>query len=273
LAAHGIDGAYVPLAVAPEHLATALAALPALGVRGVNLTIPHKQTGLAVLDGLGDRAAIDPTARRVGAVNTVTVLDDGRLWATNTDAYGFIENIRDCAPDWEAGAGPAVILGAGGAARAVAVALVDAGVPRLVLANRTRDKADRLAGELAGGKTEITAADWQDRATALAGATLLVNTTSLGMIGQPPLEIELKSLPGSAVVSDIVYAPLETDLLRAAAGRGNISVDGLGMLLHQARPAFAAWFGVEPAVTPELRARVLADAPHVAQHDAPQDGT
>ncbi len=246
---HGIDGAYVPLAVAPERLATALKALPALGFAGVNLTVPHKEAALKIVD------RVDPVARRIGAVNTVVVRPDGTLDGSNTDAYGFLESLKTGAPHWRPADGPAVVLGAGGAARAVIVALLDAGVPALRVVNRTRARADDLAAEFGPA---VTAHDW-GQWSVLADAALLVNTTSLGLVGQPELDIDLEKLPTEAVVNDIVYVPLETRLLAAARRRGNSVVDGLGMLLYQAKPGFHAWFGVEPAVTPALRAHVAAD--------------
>jgi shikimate dehydrogenase len=251
---HRIDGAYVPLAVEPANLARALRALPALGFRGANLTIPHKEPALALVD------RITPTAERIGAVNTVVVTPDGLL-GDNTDGYGFMENLAAGAPGWRAADGPAVLLGAGGAARAIAVALIDARAPELRLINRTPARAEALAGQLADTARQHGAAlavlSWQAR-DALAGASLLVNTTSLGMTGQPPLEIDLRGLPRGALVTDIVYSPLETGLLAAARASGHAVVDGLGMLLHQARPGFRAWFGVEPEVSEALRASVLA---------------
>jgi shikimate dehydrogenase len=246
---HQIDGAYVPLAVAPENLATAIKSLRALGLAGVNVTVPHKEAVLALVD------RVDPVARRIGAVNTIVVQSDGTLHGSNTDAFGFIEHLRASAPGWNARA-PAIVLGAGGAARAVASALIDAGVPELRLVNRTRSRAERLAEEFGG---PIRVLDWGGWQAALSDAGLLVNTTMLGMDGRPRLEIDLASLPMAAVVNDIVYVPLETPLLAAARKRGNPVVDGLGMLLHQARPGFHAWFGVDPEVTPALRAHVAAD--------------
>lgn len=248
LDAYGIDGAYLPLPVAPEHIETALRALPLLGFAGVNLTVPHKEAALGVVD------RVDALARRIGAVNTVVVAADGTLDGTNTDAFGFTENLRAGAPDWEPSRA-AVVLGAGGAARAVCVGLADAGVAEIRLANRTATRATRLADELSG----IQPVAWEARGDALDGAGLLVNTTTLGMTGAPLLDIALDALAGDAVVTDIVYAPLETPLLAAARARGNVTVDGLGMLLHQARPGFAAWFGHEPDITDALRAFVLED--------------
>jgi len=246
---HAIDGVYVPLAVPPERIETALRALPVLGFRGVNLTVPHKESAPAICDEL------DPLARRIGAVNTVVIGEDGRLIGSNTDASGFIENLRRNSR-WRSGSDPLVVLGAGGAARAACVALLDAGAGSVRIANRTQMRAEILAEELGAG---VEAVAWQDRNDALDGATLLVNTTTLGMTGQPALEIDLSALPKSAVVCDIVYTPLETPLLAAARARGNPPVDGLGMLLYQAQPGFEAWFGVRPDVDDELRQFVLAD--------------
>jgi shikimate dehydrogenase len=244
----GIDGAYVPLAVSPDNLADAIKALPKLGFRGVNLTVPHKEAVIELLD------AVEPQAKRIGAVNTVVVREDGSLYGKNTDAFGFYENLRQGAPHWQPGQGPALVLGAGGAARAVVAALIEAGVPDIRLANRNLDRARQLAADLGGPITPIA---WDQRSDALAGAALLVNTTTLGMEGQPPLEIDLGALPTDAVVNDIVYVPLETDLLARARARGNAVVDGLGMLLWQAVPGFEAWFGATPQVTPALRDFVL----------------
>ena len=250
---YGIDGAYLPLPVAPEHFGQALRVLGQLGFAGVNVTIPHKHAALAAVD------EVSALARRIGAVNTVVRRDDGSLYGDNTDAGGFLENLRCAAPAWRADSGPAVVLGAGGAARAVIVALLDVGVPAVRLVNRTLKRAEALAESL----TEtvdgpLSVVSWVGRKEALAGAALLVNTTSLGMTGQEPLALALDALPAHAVVNDLVYAPLETPLLAAARRGGHVGVDGLGMLLHQARPGFAAWFGVEPVVDDALRAYVLA---------------
>jgi shikimate dehydrogenase len=245
---HSIDGAYVPLPVRPEQFAAALRALPMLGFAGVNVTVPHKEAALAAVD------RSDPAARRIGAVNTIVVSADGTLNGCNSDGFGFLENVRATVPRWSPKAGPAVLLGAGGAARAIAVALLDNGAPEIRIINRTVERAERLCRDI-GGLLRIVS--WTERASALAEAALLVNTTTLGMTGQLALELALDRLPTAAVVNDIVYSPLETPLLAAAKARGNPVVDGLGMLLHQARPGFAAWFGVEPIVTPELRRFVL----------------
>jgi shikimate dehydrogenase len=252
---YGIDGAYLPLAVPPERLEDALRGLVALGFRGANLTLPHKEAAMRVVDETSE------TAKRIGAINTITVGEDGRLFGDNTDAFGFMASLKDSAPAWKAAAGAAVILGAGGAARAVAVALIEAGAPALRVANRTRERAERLAEALrpmAAGRP-VDVVDWDERSAALEGAGLLVNATSLGMEGQPPLEVDLAPLPRSALVTDIVYAPLDTDLLKRARERGHPAVDGLGMLLHQGRPGFRAWFGVDPEVTERLRAVVLGN--------------
>jgi shikimate dehydrogenase len=252
LAELGIDGAYVPLAVPPDRLEQALRALPALGFRGCNLTIPHKQAALKIMD------RVDRFAERVGAMNTVIVTPNGSLEGSNTDVFGFRENLREQAPGWRATAGPAVVLGAGGSARSVIAALSAAGVGEIRVVNRTLERADRLARELAAPPTRIEVYPWPSRTEVLHGAGILVNTTSLGMDKEPPLDIDLAPLPLTAVVVDIVYVPLETGLLAAARRRGHPVVDGLGMLLHQGRPGFAAWFGAAPQVTTALRQAMLA---------------
>lgn len=249
LSRYRIDGAYLPLAVRPEDLEQALKSLPLLGFRGCNVTVPHKESACRLVDRLDDQA------RRIGAVNTVVVGDDGSLAGTNTDAFGFIASLTDASPDWQPKDGPAVVLGAGGAARAVIVALHEAGAPVIRVANRTAERASALAADLS---VPIEVVDWRERNESLSDATLLVNTTTLGMTGQPPLEMALDPLSIEALVTDIVYAPLETPLLAAARLHGNRVVDGLGMLLHQARPGFEAWFGVSPAVDDALRATVLS---------------
>lgn len=246
---YGIDGAYVPLPVRAEAFEQGLHSLADLGFRGVNVTVPHKEAALAACD------RVEDSGRRLGAVNTI-VMADGRLRGSNSDGFGFIENLRQGAPEWQAQKAPAVVIGAGGAARAVVAALIDAAVPEIRLVNRTRARADAVAKDLAG---PVQVLEWPERSRALFEAGLLVNATSLGMTGQPPLDLDLAGLPRTALVNDIVYAPLETPLLARARARGNPLVDGLGMLLHQARPGFEAWFGVAPEVTPELRRYVLAD--------------
>jgi len=246
---YGIDGVYVPLAVEPSNFETALRALPKLGFLGANVTVPHKEAALAVCD------EVDILAERIGAVNTVFVTPEGRLQGSNTDAFGFLENLNQEAPAWRADGGPAVVIGAGGAARAVIVALADAGVPEVRLANRTFERAETLARDLGG---PITVIPWPERTESLGGTNLLVNTTTQGMSGTPSLDLSLEALPGDALVTDIIYTPLKTKLLEEAQTRGNPTVDGLGMLLHQARPGFARWFGHEPEVDTELRSFVLS---------------
>ena len=250
LAEHGLRGVYVPLAVQPEGLVAALRALPALGFAGCNITLPHKEAAMAVMD------TLDPMAKRIGAMNCVIVGEDGSLHGCNNDGYGYIESIRERYPEWRADAGPVVVLGAGGGARAVVAGLADQGAKEIRLINRTRARAERIAADY-GAPVKVV--DWADRAAALGDAAMLVNTTSQGMAGQPQLDLAIDALPVSALVSDIIYIPKETPLLAAARARGNRTVNGLGMLLNQARPAFQAWFGILPTVTPELRAMIEAD--------------
>jgi shikimate dehydrogenase len=249
LGLYGIDGVYVPLAVAPDDFTAALHGLPALGFAGVNVTLPHKEAAFRAVD------TLDDFARRVGAVNTVVVSDDGALHGRNTDGFGFLESLRARLPGWRAAAGPAVVLGAGGAARAIIAALADDGAPEIRVLNRTEKRAEALVATFGA---PLAALPWAGRGAALAGAALLVNTTSLGMTGAPPLDLALDALPLSAVVDDIVYNPMPTPLLAAAAARGNPVVDGLDMLLHQARPGFEAWFAHVPEVDAALRDHVRA---------------
>jgi len=246
---YGIAGHYVPVAVAPDRLEDSLRALALLGFRGCNATIPHKEAALALA------AEASATARRIGAANTLTFRPDGSVFADNTDAYGFLANLRQAAPGWRAGAGPALVLGAGGAARAVVAGLIDAGVSELRLANRTRARAEELAAHFGAA---VAVVDWARAEDAAEGVATIVNTTSLGMAGQPPLELRLNAAPETALATDLVYQPLVTPFLALAAARGLATVDGLGMLLHQAAPGFEAWFGVAPEVDGELRAAVLA---------------
>ena len=245
---YGIEGSYELLPVEPKDFALRVKSLARDGFAGANVTIPHKEAALAAAD------TADPIATRMGAANTLVVDEDGLVHAFNTDGFGFLAHLRQAQPRWRAAAGPVVVLGAGGAARGIVAALLDAGVRELRLLNRSRDRADAVADSFGGIRVEA----WEDRAKALDGAALLVNTTALGMVGQPPLDLDLKALPTEAVVYDIVYRPLTTPLLAAAAARGNPCVDGLGMLLHQARPGFAAWFGQEPDVDDKLRVHILA---------------
>ncbi len=246
---HGIEGHYAPIAVRPEGLEKALRALAPLGYCGVNLTLPLKESALPFVD------RVDPLARQIGAINCVVVAEDGTLDGYNYDAYGFIASLREADPHWQANSGPAVVLGAGGAARAILAGLIREGAKEIRLANRTKERATALALEFG---SEIEVHDWNERSGLLAGAAMVVNTTSMGMIGQPPLEIALDKLEANALVAEIVYAPLETDLLRRAKLRRNSTVDGLGMLLHQARPAFRHFFGAMPEVTPAVRSLISA---------------
>ena len=246
---YDIDGAYLPFSVDPINLEAALRALPDLGIAGTNLTVPHKEAALEICD------QVDDIASRIGAVNTIVVQNDGSLFGSNTDAFGFIENLK-AESSWQANDGPAVILGAGGAARAVVAALIDEGVTEICIVNRTFERAGAVANAFGSACQPV---GWSDVSESLRQSALLVNTTMLGMTGQPTLDLTLDTLPETAVVNDIVYAPLETDFLYKAATRGNPVVDGLGMLLHQARPGFAAWFGHEPDVSPGLRDHILAD--------------
>jgi shikimate dehydrogenase len=249
LAQYGIDGAYEKEAVRPEDLAGFLGSLEKRGYAGANVTLPHKEAALRLA------AVADEPARAIGAANTLWLDQAGRLCAGNTDAYGFITNLEAEAPDWNEGRRPVMVLGAGGAARAILHGLLTEGAARILLTNRTRGRAEDLAKEFG---PSVSVVDWVDRGRAFAGCGLLVNATSLGMTGKENLDIDLAALPADAVVADIVYSPLETELLAAARARGNRSVDGLGMLLYQAVPGFERWFGLRPEVTPELRAHVAA---------------
>ena len=246
---HALKGSYVPLAVAPGNLGTAVVGLKALGFSGCNITLPHKVEAMALVD------EVDSVARRIGAINTIAVQQDGSLKGFNTDGYGYIQSLLDVQPHWQADTGPVVVLGAGGAARAVVLSLADRGATCIRLLNRTHAAARALADEFGA---PVKALHWAERHAALAGAAMLVNTTSQGMHGNPALDLDLSLLPATALVSDVVYVPLDTPLLKAAKARGNPTVDGLGMLLNQARPAFEAWFGVLPDITPELRRMVEA---------------
>jgi shikimate dehydrogenase len=249
LARYGLVGSYMPLAIKADGLKAALRALAPLGFAGCNLTIPHKEAAFAIVD------RVDPLARRIGAIHCVVVAADGTLDGYNHDGFGYIESILEAAPTWRADAGPIVVIGAGGGARAVLVSLADRGAREIRLVNRTAARAQELAREF-GGPIRVFA--WEERHASLAGAAMLVNTTSQGMVGQTPLDITLDLLPTTALVSDIIYVPRYTPLLAAAQVRGHRTVNGLGMLLHQARPAFHSWFGVMPEVTPELRATIEA---------------
>lgn len=246
---YGINGYYIPIELAHDGFEKGLRSLPGLGFRGVNITLPFKEKVLTLADVITDRAAL------IGAANTVSFRKDGRIQADNTDGYGFIANVQQKAPNWQAGAGPAMVLGAGGASRAVISALITEGTPEIWLTNRTRNRAEMLR-EHFGARVRVL--DWNTAANEVGGVTTLVNTTSLGMTGQPPLAFALDGIKTKTLVTDIVYNPLETDLLAQAAAKGCPTVDGLGMLLHQAVPGFEAWFRKRPEVDEDLRAAVLA---------------
>lgn len=242
----GIDGHYIPLQVAPSDFEQTLRALPRMGFAGVNVTLPHKHAALALSD------TVTATARRIGAANTLVFTSDG-VAADNTDAHGFAQNILSAQPSWSPGL--VALVGAGGASRAVIAALMDLGATEIRLTNRTEGRAADLAAEFG---PVVSAVRWSDRSAMLSGCDTLINATSLGMNGQPPLDLPLQDLPARAIVNDLVYAPLETPLLASARARGNPCVDGLGMLLHQAAPGFEAWFHVKPRVDEALRKAVLA---------------
>jgi shikimate dehydrogenase len=249
MARHGLTGAYLPLAIRVEDLHLALRGLAPLGFSGCNITIPHKEQACTLVD------EIHPVAKRIGAISCVVVQTDGSLFGTNNDAFGFVENVLERHPAWKADAGPVVIIGSGGGARAVAYALAERGATDIRVVNRTLPRAESLAREFG---PPVAAFSWDERHLALKEAAMLVNTTSQGMAGNPALDLSLDSLATTALVADIVYVPLETPLLAAAKRRGNPTVDGLGMLLHQVRPAWQAWFGIDPEITRELRAKVEA---------------
>jgi shikimate dehydrogenase len=248
LRALGIRGYYIPMEIAQADLDQAIRAMPKMGFVGVNVTIPHKEKVIGIADLVTDRAAL------IGAANTLIFRKDGKIHADNTDGYGFVENLRQNAPNWVPGAGPAAVFGAGGAARAVLAALIEAGVPEIRLTNRTKTRAEVLHDEF-GGKVQVH--DWVQAGNILDGATTVVNTTSLGMEGKPEFRIPLDALSPKAVVTDLVYTPLETSFLAQARRNGCTVVDGLGMLVHQAVPAFERWFGIRPAVDDGVRRAVL----------------
>lgn len=248
LKTYGIAGYYIPMDVLHNDLEQVIRTLPRMGFAGVNVTIPHKEAVLHIADDVTDRAAL------IGAANTLTFRQDGKIHADNTDGYGFIENLRSGAPNWQPEAGPAVVLGAGGAARAVLASLSDAGVPEILLTNRTRARAESLQEDF-GKRVQVV--DWVQAGNIIDVATLIVNTTSLGMVGQSELRVPLDGLDTRHVVTDLVYAPLQTRLLKVAKQAGATTVDGLGMLLHQAVPAFERWFGVRPEVDAATREAAL----------------
>lgn len=245
---YGITGSYDHYEVAPAGIADFIGGLAAGGFAGVNVTIPHKEDVARLVH------RRDDIANAVGAVNLVVVEDDGTLTGRSTDGYGFVENLKVQAPQCELDGARVLVLGAGGAAKSILHALNLEGA-QLMLTNRTLARAEDLARVIGG----VQVIPWEDRNRALAGTTLLVNTTSLGMDGQPTLDVDLESMPTGGAVADCVYAPLETELLRRGAARGLAAVDGLGMLIHQARPAFRAWFGADPEVTDDLREYLIAE--------------
>ncbi|MEP2029754.1 MAG: shikimate dehydrogenase [Paracoccaceae bacterium] len=244
----GIPGFYIPMDVATDDLASVIRTLPKMGFVGVNVTIPHKEAVLSIADHVTDRATV------IGAANTLIFRDDGMIHADNTDGYGFVENIKQGAPAWDPRAGPAVVLGAGGAARAIVASLADCGVPEILLANRTRVRAEKLRDDF-GQRVRVI--DWVLAGNLMEEGTIVVNTTSLGMIGKTDLRVPLDGLRKGTVVTDLVYTPLRTRLLETADAAGCVTIDGLGMLLHQAVPGFERWFGQRPVVDADTRAAVL----------------
>mgnify|MGYP001792890456 CR=1 FL=1 len=248
LKTYGIPGHYIPLDVGPDDLSIVTQTLPKMGFVGANVTIPHKEAILKIADRVTDRATL------IGAANTLIFRQDGKIHADNTDGVGFIQNLRSNAPQWVPSSGPAAVFGAGGAARAVVSALLEVGVPEIRLSNRTRVRADALQAEF-GHK--ITVVDWVQAGNMVDNAHLLVNTTSLGMMGKPALRVPLDGLRPGTIVNDLVYAPLKTQLLAEAEKKGCAIVDGLGMLLYQAVPAFERWFGQRPVVDTATRVAAL----------------
>ena len=246
---YGLRGAYGHFPVQVENIEAAVRGLSALGIAGCNITQPHKLMAMKLMDKL------TPMAQRIGAINCIVVQPDGALHGFNNDGFGYIQSLKDKQPSWRADTGPITVLGCGGGARAVVISLLDEGAQEIRLINRTRAKAEELS---AANPAVVKVFDWSERHAALDGAAMLVNTTNQGMYGQPALDIQLDALPKSALVSDLIYIPLETPLLAAARARGNVTTNGLGMLLNQAIPAFEAWFGVKPEITEELRQAVLA---------------
>jgi len=241
----GVPGHYIPLHIEPSDLKQTLKLLPKMGFVGLNVTVPHKETVMRIVDIVTDRATL------IGAANTLIFRPDGKIQADNTDGFGFIENLTGGAPDWNPIAGPALVLGAGGAARAVIAALLEYNTPEIFLTNRTRDRAENLK-DIFGPKVKII--DWVDAANAIEDAALVVNATSLGMQGKPELRVPLDGLRPDTVVTDLVYAPLQTSLLETAQDIGCRTVDGLGMLIHQAAPGFRHWFGADPVIDDKTRA-------------------
>jgi len=246
---YSLNGRYVPLAVRPEWLTDAIRGLPALGFRGCNLTMPHKQLAMKMVDSLTE------TAKRIGAINCIVVGDDGKMSGTNNDGNGYALSVQEAAPKWNPSDGPITILGAGGAARAIIVAMLERGAKDILLINRTFERAQALAKDFGPVIKPIA---WEKRNDVIADIALLTNATNQGMLGKPALDILLDKLSRKTLVSDLIYAPPETPFLSAAKKRGNITINGLGILLHQARPAFQAWFGILPELTSDLRATIMA---------------
>ncbi|MBW4706714.1 shikimate dehydrogenase [Roseobacter sp. YSTF-M11] len=248
LSKYGVRGFYIPMDVAARDLRDVLITLPKAGFVGVNITIPHKEAVLEIADLVTDRATL------IGAANTLIFRKDGKIHADNTDGYGFLENLKAGAPKWNPTQGAAAILGAGGASRAVIASLLEAGVPEILLSNRTRVRAEKLQSDFGN---RITVIDWVQAGNMLEEASLVVNTSSLGMVGKPEMRVPLDGLRKETVVTDLVYTPLKTRLIETADEKGCVTVDGLGMLLHQAVPGFERWFGPRPEVDREARAAVL----------------
>ena len=246
---YGIAGHYVPLHVETTELEQVLRTLPKMGFVGANVTIPHKEQIMEIADQVTDRATL------IGAANTLIFRPDGSILADNTDGYGFLTNLHQSAPDWDPASGPAVVFGAGGASRAVIASLLEAGVPEILLSNRTRERADQFRNEFG---SRIKVVDWVQVGNLVEQAALLVNTTSLGMVGKPRLRVPLDGLRKDTVVTDLVYTPLKTEMLQWAEDVGCTTVDGLGMLLHQAVPGFERWFGTRPEVDDDTREAALA---------------
>ena len=249
LSLFNIDGYYIPLDIDPRNFENSIRALSGLGFVGANVTIPYKEKVLKIADKISDRAAI------IGAANTLTFLQDGRIYADNTDGYGFLQNIKCKYNDWTAGEGTSVVFGAGGASRAILGALIEDGANEVILANRTRSRADQLRSDF-GAKIKVV--DWMKVQNYLSDASTVINATSLGMDGKAELPIPLQGLNKNTLVTDIVYTPLNTPLLENAAKRGCRTVDGLGMLIHQAIPGFERWFGVKPDVSEKLRELLIS---------------
>ncbi len=249
LSLFNIDGYYIPLDIDPRYFENSVRALSGLGFVGANVTIPYKEKVLKIADKISDRAAI------IGAANTLTFLQDGSIYADNTDGYGFLQNIKCKYNDWTAGEGTSVVFGAGGASRAILGALIEDGANEVILANRTRSRADQLRSDF-GAKIKVV--DWMKVQNYLSDASTVINATSLGMDGKADLPIPLQGLNKNTLVTDIVYTPLNTPLLENAAKRGCRTVDGLGMLIHQAIPGFERWFGVKPDVSEKLRELLIS---------------